>query len=127
MDPRHRQLSTSPFVVCAPSRRGTDTSHPAVTATSHPAFATPSIALNITAVEPTNAMLSNHLRRRIRLSTPDRPRPTSCFVNTTSQLHERKTCESICSYSYLIRTLEGCKLTVRTLRQWRFYIGARGG
>src|SRR6218665_2593731 len=32
------------------------------------------------------------------------------------QLHKRKTRESTCSYSYLIRTLEGRELSVRTLR-----------
>src|SRR6218665_3883322 len=99
MDHRHRQLSTSPFVVYYPSRRVADTSHPAAT--------TRSIALNITAVEPTDAMLSNHLRRRIHLS--DRPRPASCLplLCLSYQLRKRKTRESTCSYSYLIRTLEG--------------------
>src|SRR6218665_3248939 len=32
------------------------------------------------------------------------------------QLRKRKTRESTCSYSYMIRTLEGRELTVRTLR-----------
>src|SRR6218665_39715 len=38
------------------------------------------------------------------------------LLRLSYQLHERKTRESTCSYSYLIRTLEGRELTVRTLR-----------
>jgi len=108
MDPRHRQLSTSPFIVYSPSRRVADTSHPAI--------ATPSITLNFTAIEPTDAMLSNHLRRRIRLSTPidHFPPRVLSLLRLSYQLHDRRTRESTCCY--LIRTVEGRELTVRTLR-----------
>src|SRR6218665_1393151 len=108
MDPRHRQLSTSPFVVYSPSRRVADTSHPAI--------ATPSITLNFTAIEPTDAMLSNHLRRRIRLSTPidHFPPRVLSLLRLSYQLHDRRTRESTCCY--LIRTVEGREIGLRTLR-----------
>ena len=73
MDPRHRQVSTSPFVVYSPSRRVFDTSHPAV--------ATPSIALTITAVDPPSC----HLRHRFNQSTPDRL-PSSSRATITGLL-----------------------------------------
>src|SRR6218665_3164476 len=61
MDPRHRQVSTSPFVVYSPSRRVFDTSHPAV------------------------APPSCHLRHRFNQSTPDRL-PSSSRATITGLL-----------------------------------------